>query len=97
MSTEVAERYRKRRNSWDLLKHFQEKYILHQFWIDSSMGKKIGNISDVPDVDIAEAGCFKYVLIEVRERGSTIEQSKLVVRGDASSAYHGREEEKDSI
>ncbi|CAF1518825.1 unnamed protein product [Adineta ricciae] len=52
------------------------------------MGKKIGELADVPDVDIAEAGCFKYILIEVRDLGATREQSKLVVRGDASCAYH---------
>jgi len=94
MSSIAVERCHKRRNSRELLqyaKRFQEKYILHQFWIDSSsMGKKIVEISDVPDVDIAEAGCFKYILIEVRDRGTTYGQSKLVVRGDASCAYHGR-------
>jgi hypothetical protein len=94
MSSIAVERCHKRRNSRELLqyaKRFQEKYILHQFWIDSSsMGKKIVQISDVPDVDIAEAGCFKYILIEVCDRGTTYGQSKLVVRGDASCAYHGR-------
>ncbi len=94
MPTITVERCYKRRNSWEVLqyaKRFQEKYILHQFWIDSSsMGKKIGEISDVPDVDIAEAGCFKYILIEVRDRDTTYGQSKLVVRGDASCAYHGK-------
>jgi len=93
MSTITVERNHKRRNSREILrcaKRFQEKFILHEFWIDLSMGKKIGEISDVPDVDIAEAGCFKYILIEVRDRGTTYGQSKLVVRGDASCAYHGR-------
>jgi 2-phosphoglycerate kinase len=93
MSAIVEKRCHKRQNSREILqyaKHFQEKYILHPFWIDSSMGKKIGEISDIPDVDIAEAGCFKYILIEVRDRGATLGQSKFVVRGDASCAYHGR-------
>ena len=55
------------------------------------MGKKIEKLSDVADVDIAEAGCFKYILIEVRERGTgTTSQSKMIVRGNASCAYHGR-------
>ena len=94
MSTVVTERYHKRRNSLEFLhyaRRFQEKYILHQFWIDtSSMGKKIGELSDIADVDIAEAGCFKYILIDVRPRESTYGQSKLVVRGDASCAYHGK-------
>ncbi len=97
MSTITVERNHKRRNSREILryaKRFQEKFILHEFWIDLSMGKKIGEISDVPDVDIAEAGCFKYILIEVRDRGTTYGQSKLVVRGDASCAYHGRGIEK---
>ena len=59
------------------------------------MGKKIEKLSDVADVDIAEAGCFKYVLIEVRERTATgAGQSKLVVRGDASCAYHGKTNRK---
>lgn len=72
-------------------KQLQEKYILHPFWIDKSMGKKIAELGDIPDVDIAEAGCFKYILIEVRNRGTTTyEQMKLVVRGDASCAYHGK-------
>lgn len=53
------------------------------------MGKKIEKIGDVADVDIAEAGCFKYILIEVRERGTT-GQSKFIVRGNASCAYHGK-------
>jgi phosphohistidine phosphatase len=52
------------------------------------MGKKIGEVSDVPDVDIAEAGCFKYILIDVRDRGGAYGKSKLVVRGDASCSYH---------
>ncbi|CAF2090004.1 unnamed protein product [Rotaria magnacalcarata] len=49
-----------RRNSIELLqqaKHFQEKYIFHPFWISQSMGK-IENITQIPDVDIAEAGEF---------------------------------------
>lgn len=93
MSTITEERHHKRSNSRELFqyaKRFQEKYILHQFWIDTSMGKKIETIADIPDVDIAEAGCFKYILIEVRNRGAISEQSKLVVRGDASCAYHGK-------
>ena len=57
------------------------------------MGKKIEKVTDVPDVDIAEAGCFKYILIEVRERGATaIGATKLIVRGNASCAYHGNVE-----
>ncbi|CAF1186577.1 unnamed protein product [Adineta steineri] len=91
MPSVTVERCRKRRNSREFLqfaKRFQEKYILHQFWIDLSMGKKIGDIIDVPDVDIAEAGCFKYILVEVRDRATTYGQTKLVVRGDASCAYH---------
>jgi hypothetical protein len=98
MSPIGGERCHKRRNSRELLqyaKRFQEKYILHQFWIDLSMGKKIGEISAIPDVDIAEAGCFKYILIEVRDRGTTYGQSKFVVRGDASCAYHGENRFKD--
>jgi hypothetical protein len=81
-----------RRNSLELLqfaKRLQDKYILHPSWISSSMGK-IEEISHVPDVDIAEAGCFKYILIEVRNCGTTYSQSKLVVRGDASCADHGK-------
>ncbi|UJR15466.1 hypothetical protein I4U23_002409 [Adineta vaga] len=91
MSSIIKKSVYKRRTSLNVLhyvKSFQEKYILHQFWIDSSMGKKIAEIADIPDVDIAEAGCFKYILIEVRDRGTTYGQSKLVVRGDASCAYH---------
>lgn len=52
---------------------------------------KIEKVTDVPDVDIAEAGCFKYILVEVHDRDKTINQSKLVVRGDASCGFHGRE------
>ena len=93
MSTISLERNQKRRNSLEVFKYakrLQDKFIPHQFWIDSSMGKKIGEISDIPDVDIAEAGCFKYILIEVRDQGATLGKSKLVVRGDASCAYHGK-------
>lgn len=92
MSTVAEERCQKRRSNRELFqyaKHLQEKYILHQFWVDLTMGKKIGELNDVPDVDIAEAGCFKYVLVSVRDRDATSAKSKLVVRGDASSAYHG--------
>jgi len=99
MSPVTKEYCHKRRHSLEILqcaKRFQEKYILHQFWIDSSMGKKIEAIADIPDVDIAEAGCFKYILIEVRDRGTTYGQSKLVVRGDASCAYHGKDRKFDS-
>ena len=95
MSTIVVEREQKRRPNREVLqyaKRFQEKYMLHQFWIDKSMGKKIGEISAVPDVNIAEAGCFKYILIEVQDRGTTYGQTKLVVRGDASCAYHGKKD-----
>ncbi len=100
MSTIAVERFNKRRNNREVLqyaKRFQEKYILHQFWIDSSMGKKIGEVADVPDVDIGEAGCFKYILIDVRDRDATYGKSKLVVRGDASCAYHGRNRMSDDI
>lgn len=94
MSSDTAIHFAKRRNSRELRQYarrFQEKYILRQFWIDSSsMGKKIEKVADVPDVDIAEAGCFKYILIEVSDRGTTYGQSKLVVRGDASCAFHGK-------
>lgn len=89
-------RLRSRRNSHELLqyaKRLQEKYILHPFWIDSSMGK-INELSQVPDVDIAEAGCCKYVLVEIRDGGTTYTQSKLVIRGDASSADHGKNQRR---
>lgn len=94
MSTVAEEeRSHKRRHSREIFqyaKHLQEKYFLHQFWIDSTMGKKVGELNDVPDVDIAEAGCFKYVLVSVRDRETTPVKSKLVVRGDASCSYHGK-------
>lgn len=84
-----------RRNSHELLqyaKRLQEKYILHPFWINSSMGK-INDLSQIPDVDIAEAGCCKYILVEIHDgTTTTYTQSKLVVRGDASSADHGKRE-----
>ncbi len=92
MSSPTSGRFHLRRNSLELLqyaKRLQEKYVLHPFWIDSSMGK-IEEISQVPDVDIAEAGCCKYILVEVRDDGATYTQSKLVVRGDASCADHGK-------
>ncbi len=92
MSSPTSGRLSLRRNSLELLqyaKRLQEKYILHPFWIDSSMGK-IEGIAHVPDVDIVEAGCCKYVLIEVQNTGTTYSQSKLVVRGDASCADHGK-------
>jgi hypothetical protein len=54
-----------------------------------TMGKKFEKLIDVADVVIADAGCFKYILIEVRERTNDVDQTKLVVRGDASCAYHG--------
>lgn len=94
-SSSTASRGRPRRNSLEILqyaKRLQEKYILHPFWIDSSMGK-INELSQVPDVDIPEAGCCKYVLVEIRDGGTTYTQSKLVVRGDASSADHGKTNE----
>lgn len=96
MSPTPNERSHKRRHSLEILhyaKRFQEKCTVHQFWIDLSMSKKISEISDVPDVDIAEAGCFKYILIEVRDLRAAYAQPKLVVRGDASCAYHGNKNE----
>ena len=51
---------------------------------------KIAEVGHVPDIDIAEAGAFKYVLIEVRNRGANYAHPKLVVRGDASCTYHGK-------
>lgn len=81
-----------RRNSLELFqyaKHLQEKYILHPYWSNASMGK-IAEVGHVPDIDIAEAGAFKYVLIEVRNRGANYARPKLVVRGDASCTYHGK-------
>ncbi len=92
MSSPTSRGLNIRRNSLELLqyaKRLQDKYILHPSWINSSMGK-IEEISNVPDVDIAEAGCCKYILIEVRDGGTTFSQSKLVVRGDASCADHGK-------
>ncbi|CAF1248434.1 unnamed protein product [Adineta ricciae] len=79
-----------RRNSLEILqyaKRLQEKYILHPFW-DGSSFDKIDEISRVPDVDIVDAGCCKYLLIEVNNCGTAYGQSKLVVRGDASCTYH---------
>ncbi|CAF1092041.1 unnamed protein product [Rotaria sordida] len=90
MSSSTSRRLSLRRNSNELLQHakrLQEKYILHPYWTNTSMGK-IDNISHVPDVNIAEAGCCKYLLIEVRDSGATYGQSKFVVRGDASCAHH---------
>jgi hypothetical protein len=95
MSTSTPRRLSLRRNSLELLqyaKRLQEKYILHPFWINSSMGK-IEEISHVPDVDIAEAGCCKYILVEIRDGATTYSKSKLVVRGDASCANHGKKNE----
>lgn len=97
MSSPRTERLHVRRNSSELLqyaKRFQEKYILHPFW-DNSSARKIDDISRVPDVDIAEAGCCKYLLIEVSYRVATCGQPKLVVRGDASCAFHGRQERRE--
>ena len=91
--TSSSGRLHLRRNSLELLqyaKRLQEKYILHPFWIDSSMGK-IEELTRVPDVDIVEAGCCKYILVEVRDGGTTYGQAKLVVRGDASCIDHGKQ------
>jgi hypothetical protein len=96
MSSPPSGRLHLRRNSLELLqyaKRLQEKYILHPFWINSSMGK-IEELSRVPDVDIAEAGCCKYILIEIRDEETTCGQSKLVVRGDASCVDHGKKEKR---
>jgi hypothetical protein len=85
-------RSHRRQNSlelWQYAKHLQEKYIVHPYWSNASMGK-ITEVGHVPDIDIAEAGAFKYVLIEVRSRGPNYGHPKLVVRGDASCAYHGK-------
>ena len=92
MSTATTTRKSSRRNSLELLrfaKRFQEKYILQPYWTNTSLGK-IDEVSQVADVDIGEAGCFKYVLIEVRNRNPMYERSKLIVRGDASCTYHSK-------
>jgi hypothetical protein len=97
MSSPPSGRLHLRRNSIELLqyaKRLQEKYILHPFWIDSSMGK-IEELSRVPDVDIVEAGCCKYILIEIQDSGTTYGQSKFVVRGDASCVDHGKKRIRD--
>ena len=95
MSSSPTGRLHFRRNSLELLqyaKRLQEKYILHPYWNNSSMGK-IDGVAHVPDVDIAEAGCCKYILIEIQEDGTTYNQAKLVVRGDAACADHGNRQE----
>jgi hypothetical protein len=95
MPSSTSGRLHIRRNSLELLqyaKRLQEKYIIHPLWINTSLGK-IEDISNVPDVDIAEAGCCKYILIELRDYSTTYGQSKLVVCGDASCAYHGKKME----
>jgi hypothetical protein len=96
MSSPTSGRLHLRRNSLELLqyaKRLQDKYILHPFWIDSSMGK-IEELSRVPDVDIVEAGCCKYILIEIRDEETTYGQSKFVVRGDASCVDHSKNRKK---
>ena len=88
-----------RRNSHEILeyaKHLQEKYILHPYWSNGSMGK-ITEVGQVADIDIAEAGSFKYVLIEVSNRSANYPGPKLVVRGDASCAYHGKKRFESSL
>lgn len=91
MSTTIG-RKSSRRNSLELLrfaKRFQEKYILKTYWTNPFLGK-IDDVSGLADVDIGEAGCFKYVLVEVRDRNPMYERAKLVVRGDASCTYHSK-------
>jgi hypothetical protein len=70
-------------------KHIQDKCVRHPYWMNR-LPSKITNMKRIVDVDIGEAGCFKYVLIEVRNRDVTRRQSKLIVRGDASCTCHGR-------
>lgn len=91
MST-TAGRKSSRRNSLELfrfVKQIQEKYLLQPYW-SNPFQNKIGQLDEVLDVDIAEAGCFKYVLIEVRYHNPIYERSKWVVRGDASSTDHSK-------
>lgn len=79
-----------RRQSLELLQHakrLQEKYILQPVWNNSSDGK-INELNQIAEVEIAEAGCCKYILIEVQDEGITFDQSKFIVRADASCVDH---------
>lgn len=92
MSTTTIGRKSSRRNSLEIFyfaKRLQEKYMLKTYWTNPFLGK-IDDVCKLIDVDIGEAGCFKYVLVEVRNRNPMYERTKFVVRGDASCTYHSK-------
>ena len=75
-----------------MFKHLKAKIFSSSSFrltIYASMGK-IDDISHIPDVDLAEAGCCKYLLIEVQDHGKTYSQSKFIVHGDAYCVDHGK-------
>jgi len=79
-----------RRHSLELLQHakrLQVKYILQPIW-NKSFDGKIDELNHVAEVEIAEAGCCKYILIEVQSQGATYDQSIFIVRADASCVDH---------
>ncbi|GAU92187.1 hypothetical protein RvY_04300 [Ramazzottius varieornatus] len=49
------------------------------------------SIKEVPDVEIDDSGIFKYVLIKATDKDN---QSKNIVRGNASAEYHANVFEK---
>ncbi|KAJ8680740.1 hypothetical protein QAD02_016527 [Eretmocerus hayati] len=49
---------------------------------------KMSELDKVDEVDIDEDGVFKYILIEVREKGKD-NPVKKIVRGHARCEYHG--------
>lgn len=71
------------------VKRLQEKYVFHPYWNHHSI-EKIADPSRMLDVDIGEAGRFKYILIEISERRKTAFPSKWIVRADASCACHSK-------
>ncbi|CAF0999703.1 unnamed protein product [Didymodactylos carnosus] len=73
-------------------KKLREKLYLDRVWIDKKpIGKTMGKtdkIEDIPEVEIADAGKFKYILIEAKDKDPTFQRPKFLVRGDAESPYH---------
>ena len=47
-------------------------------------------LNKVEDIDIDASGVFKYILIEVREKGKN-DLVKSIVRGYSRCGYHGKQ------
>lgn len=64
------------------------KQLLSRLYSSTKMDRKL---NEVTDVDIDDAGRFKYILIKVyaKEQADGTEPSKFIVRGYKRATWHG--------